>query len=71
MTRLPNITTEQALAVLLHNQRLQTSPRTRCTRTPMFEAVIGIGKDHHAYVSLQQEDIDALNAIIDAQQEEA
>jgi hypothetical protein len=68
MTHLPNITSEQALAVLLRNQCIQITPSVRSSATPMLEAVVGIGKDNQAYVSLQQEDIDALNAIIQTQQ---
>lgn len=64
MTRLPDITPEQALAVLLKGAKLQRGPKSR---TPLLEAVIGIGKDHHAYISLQQEDIDALAKVLEDQ----
>ena len=49
MTHLPDITPEQALAVLLKGAKLQQGPTSR---TPLLEAVIGIGKDHHAYIGL-------------------
>lgn len=61
---LPNITVEQALMVLLQNERLLPSP---VSRTPCLEAIVGIGKDHHAYVGVQQEDIDALVDIVKKQ----
>lgn len=64
MTHLPDITPEQALAVLLKGAKLQQGPKSR---TPLLEAVIGIGKDHHAYISLQQEDIDALAKVLEDQ----
>lgn len=64
MTHLPDITPEQALAVLLKGAKLQQSPKSR---TPLLEAVIGIGKDHHAYIGLQQEDIDALAKVLEDQ----
>ena len=64
MTNLPDITPEQALAVLLKGAKLQRGPTSR---TPLLEAVIGIGKDHHAYIGLQQEDIDALGKVLEAQ----
>ena len=62
MTHLPDITPEQALAVLLKGAKLQQGPKSR---TPLLEAVIGIGKDHHAYIGLQQEDIDALAKVLE------
>ena len=64
MTHLPDITPEQALAVLLKGAKLQQGPKSR---TPLLEAVIGIGKDHHAYIGLQQEDIDALAKVLEDQ----
>ena len=64
MTHLPDITPEQALAVLLKDAKLQQGPKSR---TPLLEAVIGIGKDHHAYIGLQQEDIDALAKVLEDQ----
>lgn len=64
MTHLPDITPEQALAVLLKGAKLQRGPTSR---TPLLEAVIGIGKDHHAYIGLQQEDIDALTKVLEVQ----
>lgn len=64
MTHLPDITHEQALAVLLKGAKLQRGPTSR---TPLLEAVIGIGKDHHAYIGLQQEDIDALDKVLENQ----
>lgn len=64
MTHLPDITPEQALAVLLKGAKLQRGPKSR---TPLLEAVIGIGKDHHAYIGLQQEDIDALAKVLEDQ----
>ena len=64
MTHLPDITPEQALAVLLKGAKLQQGPTSR---TPLLEAVIGIGKDHHAYIGLQQEDIDALAKVLEDQ----
>lgn len=64
MTHLPDITPEQALAVLLKNAKLQQGPKSRA---PLLEAVIGIGKDHHAYIGLQQEDIDALAKVLEDQ----
>lgn len=64
MTPLPDITPEQALAVLLKGAKLQQGPKSR---TPLLEAVIGIGKDHHAYIGLQQEDIDALAKVLEDQ----
>lgn len=64
MTHLPNITPEQALAVLLKGAKLQQGPKSR---TPLLEAVIGIGKDHHAYIGLQQEDLDALAKVLEDQ----
>ena len=64
MTHLPDITPEQALAVLLKGAKLQRGPTSR---TPLLEAVIGIGKDHHAYIGLQQEDIDALCKVLEVQ----
>ena len=64
MTHLPDITPEQALAVLLKGAKLQQGPKSR---TPLLEAVIGIGKDHHAYIGLQQEDIDALTKVLEDQ----
>lgn len=64
MTHSPDITPEQALAVLLKGAKLQQGPKSR---TPLLEAVIGIGKDHHAYIGLQQEDIDALAKVLEDQ----
>lgn len=64
MTHLPDITPEQALAVLLKGAKLQQGPKSR---TPLLEAVIGIGKDHHAYIGLQQEDVDALAKVLEDQ----
>ena len=64
MTHLPDITPEQALAVLLKGAKLQQGPKSR---TPLLEAVIGIGKDHHAYIGLQQEDLDALAKVLEDQ----
>ena len=64
MTHLPDITPEQALAVLLKGAKLQQGPKSR---TPLLEAVVGIGKDHHAYIGLQQEDIDALAKVLEDQ----
>jgi hypothetical protein len=61
---LPNITVEQALMVLLQKERLLPSP---VSRTPCLEAVVGIGKGHHAHVGLQREDIDALVDIVKKQ----
>jgi hypothetical protein len=61
---LPDITPEQALAVLLKGAKLQQGPKSR---TPLLEAVIGIGKDHHAYIGLQQEDIDAFTKVLEDQ----
>ena len=64
MTHLPDITPEQALAVLLKGAKLQQGPKSR---TPLLEAVIGIGKDHHADIGLQQEDVDALAKVLEDQ----
>ena len=64
MTHLPDITPEQALAVLLHNAKLQKAPTSR--RPLPLEAVIGIGKDNHAIVAIQPEDLEALNSILAA-----
>lgn len=64
MTHLPDITPEQALAVLLKDAKLQQAPTSR--RPLPLEAVIGIGKDNHAIVAIQPEDLEALNALLAA-----
>ena len=53
MTHLPDITPEQALAVLLKGAKLQQAPVSRTPRP--LEAIVGIGKDNHAIVAIQQE----------------
>ena len=65
MTHLPNITPEQALAVLLKGAKLQQAPVSRTPRP--LEAVVGIGKDNHAIVAIQQEDLDALAKVLESQ----
>ncbi len=65
MTHLPDITPEQALAVLLKGAKLQQAPVSRTPRP--LEAVIGIGKDNHAIVAIQQEDLDALAKVLESQ----
>jgi len=62
LTHLHDVTPEQALAVLLHNAKLQEAPTSR--RPLSLEAVIGIGKDNHAIVAIQPEDLEALNSIL-------
>ncbi len=65
MTHLPDITPEQALAVLLKGAKLQQAPVSRTPRP--LEAVVGIGKDNHAIVAIQQEDLDALAKVLESQ----
>ena len=65
MTPLPDITPEQALAVLLKDAKLQQAPVSRMPRS--LEAVIGIGRDNHAIVAIQQEDLDALAEVLENQ----
>ena len=65
MTHLPDITLEQALAVLLKGAKLQQAPVSRTPRP--LEAVVGIGKDNHAIVAIQQEDLDALAKVLESQ----
>jgi len=65
LTHLPDITPEQALAVLLKGAKLQQAPVSRTPRP--LEAVVGIGKDNHAIVAIQQEDLDALAKVLESQ----
>lgn len=65
MTHLPDITPEQALAVLLKGAKLQQAPVSRTPRP--LEAIVGIGKDNHAIVAIQQEDLDALAKVLESQ----
>ena len=65
MTHLPDITPEQALAVLLKGAKRQQAPVSRTPRP--LEAVVGIGKDNHAIVAIQQEDLDALAKVLESQ----
>jgi len=65
LTPLPDITPEQALAVLLRGARLQQAPVSRTPRP--LEAIVGIGKDNHAMVQIQQEDLDVLTKMLEAQ----
>lgn len=65
MTNLPDITPEQALAVLLKGAKLQQAPVSRTPRP--LEAIVGIGKDNHAIVAIQQEDLDALAKVLESQ----
>lgn len=61
MTHLPDITVEQALAILLQDAELAEGPTTRSPKP--LEALVGIGKDNYAIIAIQQEDLDALNLL--------
>ena len=60
---IPDISQEEALATLLRGKQLQRGPNVRGP-VPL-EAVVPIGKNNHAYIAIQPEDLAALQEMFD------